>query len=314
MGDYLVTVSILLAVYKGEAFLRPQLESLSAQTFSDFAVLWQDDGSEDRTPEILSEYGKRDRRFRAGTEQGKHLGAAANFLSLLRQSEGDYLLFCDQDDIWEKEKVETLLKACRQAESKHPGQPVLVHSDASIIDQDGRETAPSFFRLQGWDPGAVHLNQLLVQNNATGCMMLLNRSLASLIIQHGNPEKMFMHDWFIALTAAAFGQVVFVDIPLTRYRQHGHNVIGASHSSLLQRGLRALSQRKAARERIALTYSHTRAFREAFGESLPPEARRLTECYLETQSMGKLRRIITVYRLGCRMQNPVTRFGQILFG
>ena len=309
-----MTVSILLAVYKGEAFLRPQLESLSAQTFSDFAVLWQDDGSEDRTPEILSEYGKRDRRFRAGAEQGKHLGAAANFLSLLRQSEGDYLLFCDQDDIWEKEKVETLLKACRQAESEHPGQPVLVHSDASIIDQDGRETAPSFFRLQGWDPGAVHLNQLLVQNNATGCMMLLNRPLASLIIQHGNPEKMFMHDWFIALTAAAFGQVVFVDIPLTRYRQHGHNVIGASHSSLLQRGLRALSQRKAARERIALTYSHTRAFREAFGESLPPEARRLTECYLETQSMGKLRRIITVYRLGCRMQNPVTRFGQILFG
>jgi rhamnosyltransferase len=107
VGDYLVTVSILLAVYKGEAFLRPQLESLSTQTFSDFAVLWQDDGSEDRTPEILSEYGKRDRRFRAGTEQGKHLGAAANFLSLLRQSEGDYLLFCDQDDIWEKEKVET---------------------------------------------------------------------------------------------------------------------------------------------------------------------------------------------------------------
>ena len=239
-----------------------------------------------------------------------------SFMSVLLSLTDDYdaYAFSDQDDIWEKEKVETLLKACRQAESEHPGQPVLVHSDASIIDQDGRETAPSFFRLQGWDPGAVHLNQLLVQNNATGCMMLLNRSLASLIIQHGNPEKMFMHDWFIALTAAAFGQVVFVDIPLTRYRQHGHNVIGASHSSLLQRGLRALSQRKAARERIALTYSHTRAFREAFGDSLPPEARRLTECYLETQSMGKLRRIITVYRLGCRMQNPVTRFGQILFG
>ena len=304
---------ILLATYNGETFLPAQLSSLSAQSFSDFSVLFQDDGSSDRTPEILSAWAKKDPRFRPGAEQGKHLGAKGNFMSLLRQADAGRILFCDQDDLWEPDKLEALLAAAA-ANGADSDLPLLVHSDAGVIDSDGRLLFPSFFRLQGWDPEAVHLNQLLVQNNATGCMMLLNRPLADLVVRFGDPEKMFMHDWFIALTAAAFGRIVFLSRPLVRYRQHGGNVIGASHASLASRALKALREGDRARERIALTYNHAQSFLDAFGEALPEASARVVRDYLDTRSLPKLRRLAAVRSQGCLMQSPFTRLGQMIFG
>ena len=309
-----MTVSILLATYNGEKFLSPQMDSLLAQSESGFRILYQDDGSADGTREILRAWSERDARIIPAAHQGEHLGPAGNFFSLLSQTDSEYVCLCDQDDLWERDKLRTLLAACRQAEAARPGIPILVHSDASVIDQDGRQTAPSFFHLQGWDPQAVHLNQLLVQNNATGCMMMMNRPLTDLVVRYGHPEKMFMHDWFIALTAAAFGEIVFLDEPLVRYRQHGDNTIGASRSGLLSRGVRALREKDRAAARIALTYTHTKDFADSYGEALPPAAGALTQAYLATQHMRKWERIRAVRRLGCLMQSPVTRLGQILFG
>lgn len=318
MGDHLVTCCILLAAYQGERYLPTQLASISAQTESDFQVLYQDDGSSDRTPEILKEWSRKDPRFRAAAESGRHLGAAGNFISLLRQADADRIVFCDQDDIWEPDKLSSLLQACREAlpgPEAHSGEPpLLVHSDASVIDGEDRLLAPSFFALQGWDPRAVQLNRLLVQNNVTGCLLLLNRSLADLVVRFGHPGRMFMHDWFIALTAASFGKIVFVNRPLTRYRQHGKNAIGASRASLVRRGMQALKERQKARARIALTYTHSEAFLEAFGDALPPEARKTVKDYLSTRSMPKIRRVLSVRRQGCLMQSPITRLGQFLFG
>ena len=304
---------ILLAAYNGESFLPAQLASLSAQSFSDFSVLYQDDGSMDRTPEILAGWAEKDPRFLPGSEQGKHLGAKENFFSLLRQTDADRILLCDQDDLWEPDKLESLLAAA-DVNDADSSLPLLVHSDASVIDAEGQLLAPSFFRLQGWDPEAVHLNQLLVQNNATGCMMLLNRPLADLVIRYGDPEKMFMHDWFIALTAAAFGRIVFLPHPLVRYRQHGRNAIGASRVSLPRRALRALREGERARTRISLTYSHSRSFLDAYGEALPEEAARVIHSYLDTQALPKLHRLAAVRAQGCLMQSPVTRLGQMIFG
>ena len=304
---------ILLAVYNGEAFLPAQLASLSAQSFSDFSVLYQDDGSSDGSPALLSAWAEKDPRFRPGADQGRRLGARGNFFSLLRQADADRIFLCDQDDFWEPDKLETMLAAF-DAAAADPALPLLVHSDACVTDAEGQILASSFFRLQGWDPEAVHLDRLLVQNNATGCMMLLSRPLADLVVRFGDPEKMFMHDWFIALTAASFGRVVFVPRPLVRYRQHGGNAIGASRASLPRRALKALRAGDRARARIALTYSHSRSFLEAFGSALPEESARLVRAYLATESLPKLRRLAAVRGLGCRMQSPVTRLGQMIFG
>ncbi len=315
MGDFLVKSAVLLAVWNGESFLPALLNSLEKQTDHHFLVLYQDDGSGDGSVSLLSAAAARDSRYVPGAASGKKLGAVGNFMSLLRQTDADRIFFCDQDDIWEPDKIAVLKKRMDEAELENGTDvPILIHSDCSVISETGDTLYPSFFRLQGWDPRATALAPLLVQNNATGCTMLLNRPLADLIRRFGNPEKMFMHDWFTVLTAAAFGRVVFVDRPLTRYRQHQDNTIGASRSSLLQRSWNALLQGEKARERIALTYSHTQSFLEAFGSALPPDAARTVKGYLATQSMPKRERIREIRRLGCMMQSPLTRAGQILFG
>ena len=315
MGDLLVSVDILLAAYNGRRFLPELLVSVSQQTFQDFRLLYQDDGSDDGTQELLAQWTAKDSSFVPAQNQEAHLGAKGNFFSLLTQSEADRILLCDQDDIWEAEKTAILLQACDQAESALGSRtPVLIHSDAAVVDENSQQISPSFFRLQGWDPTATDLPHLLVQNNATGCTMLLNRPLADLVIRHGDPEKMFMHDWFIALTAASFGKVIFLDQPLVHYRQHGGNTIGASHESLLLRGIRTLPEKKKARARIALTFTHTRSFLDSYGSILPPESRKIIDQYLSIEYLPKPARILALRKGNYLMQSPVTRLGQVLFG
>ena len=315
MGDHLVKTVVLLAACNGEKNLPALLASLSAQTDPDFSVLFQDDGSADGTPALLAAWAEKDPRFSSGACPGQHLGAAGNFLSLLRQTDADLALLCDQDDLWAPEKILTLKAAMADAIEKYgPETPLLVHSDCSLIDEEGRPLGDSFFRHQGWDPAAVTLPRLLVQNNVTGCALIMNRPLIDLVAAHGRAKELFMHDWFIALTAAAFGRVAFVPQSLTAYRQHASNVIGASKSGLLSRGFRALSRRREAKRRILLTYTHTLVFRKLYEGLLPAEANRITSDYLATRQMKKIPRVLAVRRMGCTMQSPVTRMGQMLFG
>lgn len=306
---------ILLTAYNGGDRIRILLDSLQSQSDPDFCVRMQDDGSEDGTPEVLREISGSDPRFFFGKEQGKHLGAAGNFLSLLRQSDADYVLLCDQDDIWESSKVAALREAMIRLEAEAGSDtPLLVHSDCSLINDQGEPIGSSFFRHQGWDPKAVTLPPLLVQNNVTGCTLMMNAPLRKLVASHGKAKELFMHDWFIALSAASFGRITFVNQSLTRYRQHGDNTIGASSASLLSRGVSALRGRTAAKRRILLTYTHTKVFRKLYGDLLPEEAARIISGYLATEYMRKVPRVLAVRRMGCVMQSPVTRLGQILFG
>ena len=315
MGDYLVKTAVLLAAWNGSAHLPELLDSLLCQTDPDFTVLMQDDGSTDHTPALLSIIAEQDSRFVLASEQGQHLGAAGNFISLIRQSDADYTLLCDQDDIWEPNKIAVLKNTLRQMEERYgTAMPLLVHSDSSLIGESGEPMADSFFRHQGWDPHAVTLQQLLVQNNVTGCTLIMNAPLRKLVATHARARELFMHDWFIALTAASFGRIGFVDQPLTRYRQHGNNAVGASARPLLIRGLDALRNRKDAKRRILLTYTHTAIFRKLYGETLPDKASAVVDSYLATQRLPKLSRIMAVRRMGFVMQSPVTRLGQFFFG
>ena len=307
--------AVLLAAFNGSIHLPALLDSLRSQTDPDFMVVMQDDGSSDSTPEILKQMAVQDGRFVLGSEQGQHLGAAGNFLSLIRQTDAGYCLLCDQDDIWEPEKIACLKQAMLDLESQFGTEtPLLVHSDCSLINGSGDRIGDSFFRHQGWDPGATSLQQLLVQSNVTGCSLIMNRSLLRLVSAHARARDLFMHDWFIALTAASFGRIAFVDRQLTRYRQHESNVLGASSCSLLARGISALRNRSESRRRILLTYTHTKVFKKIYDKELPAPAQKIVDAYLSTQRMRKLSRVLAVRRMGCVMQNRITRLGQILFG
>lgn len=307
------TIQVLLACYNGEKYLPQQLLSLRRQDDPAFSVLMQDDGSTDKTPALLQ--AAADERFLLAEEGGRHLGAVGNFLSLLAQCTADYAALCDQDDVWQPGRLSRCRQAMEQAEARHGADtPILVHSDARLVDGDGNTLHGSFFAHQGWDGSATSLHRLLVQNNVTGCTLMMNAALRRLVVSCARAEGLHMHDWFIALTAAAFGQIVFIPQPLVDYRQHTVNVMGASRAGLLRRACQALGHWQRGKARIALTYTNARAFRQAYGDALPPAAQQAVDGYLRTEHLCKPRRILAVQKGGYTMQSTITRLGQMLMG
>ena len=164
---------------------------------------------------------------------------------------GQYYMFADQDDVWHPDKVEKTLAAMREAEEAAASGdaeaavseddekaensactvPLLVHCDMRVVDEEEQEIAPSYVKYQQMSPERCRLNQPLVQNNVTGGAMMMNEALVRLILSRPLPRHAVMHDHWIALAAAAFGKVIFLDEALYDYRQHGSNVLGAAKGS-----------------------------------------------------------------------------------
>ena len=192
--------------------------------------------------------------------------------------------------------------------------PILVHSDARIVDADGRPLHSSLWRHQGWNPAAQSLPELLVQNNVTGCLLMMNAPLCRLCAQHQPTGDLHMHDWFIALTAAAFGRIIPIPAALADYRQHGTNAMGASTSGLLRRSLTALRTPDRIRARIALSYRNAAQFQQAYGDLLPEDAQKLLADFAQIPKMRKIARVRALRKGGFRMQSKAARAGMLLFG
>ncbi|MBR0217340.1 MAG: glycosyltransferase family 2 protein [Clostridia bacterium] len=303
--------TVLLAAYNGLPYLKELIASLQNQTIP-FSCLIQDDGSSDGTMDVLRKLTEEDSRFTLSRSCGQHLGAAANFLSLLQQSEGP-VACCDQDDIWEPDRLELGMKALEEAEARLGKEtPILVHSDLSVISEDGTLIHESFFRHQGWDPEARTLPRLLVQNNCTGCACLMNDPLRKLIAEHAVSENMFMHDWFFAQTAAIFGEIVFVPRSLVRYRQHGTNAIGASTSGFLGRFIKALQMPAAVKKRLKVNETQAACLLKSYGGFLPRKQEEIIRGYLAIPKVPKCKRPFLLKKGDYLMQSPITRLGQYL--
>ncbi len=232
-------LAILLSTYNGERFLAEQLDSLLRQTRQDFIVLARDDGSSDGSRELLEGYRARyPGRFRLLPQDPVNRGACASFALLMRTAleqaaelglESACLMFCDQDDIWLEDKVERQLKLMRETEAGDPSLPALVHSDLAVVSCANRDIAPSFAAYQGLDIERNRFIDLTISNLVTGCTALVNQALARRALPI--PPDAVMHDWWLALTASAFGKIAYIEQPTVRYRQHDANAIGARRHS-----------------------------------------------------------------------------------
>ena len=228
---------------------------------------------------------------------------------------GAPVALCDQDDIWHPDKLTRLHAALSDAEACFGADtPILVHSDARIVDADGRPLHASLWRHQGWNPAAQSLPELLVQNNVTGCLLMMNAPLCRLCAAHQPTGDLHMHDWFIALTAAAFGRIVPIPAALADYRQHGANAMGASTAGLLRRSLTALRTPERIRARIALSYRNAAQFQQAYGDLLPEDAQKVLADFARIPQMRKIARLRALRKGGFRMQSKAARAGMMVFG
>jgi glycosyltransferase involved in cell wall biosynthesis len=244
-------VDILLAAYNGETFIASQLDSLLAQNYKGIHIIIRDDLSTDNTLKILEEYASRFPAVITLIPSKQQLGVKGNFSCLMENSSADYMMFADQDDIWNACKVAKTLAAMKALERNHPeGTPLLVHTDAKVADKDLCILSDSFWGYSGINIKRAHsLNRLLMQNVVTGCSMMINRSLLVLAIPI--PEACVMHDWWLALVAASLGKIDALAEPTMLYRQHGKNTIGAQKFlswNYIKLGLHKLRKPEAAKQ------------------------------------------------------------------
>ena len=216
-------IYILISTFNGTFYLKQQLDSLSSQTYQEFKIIVRDDLSTDSTLEILKSYNLQI------LPSNQNLGAKKSFSMLMEyallQDDSDYIMFCDQDDIWHHDKIEKTYIKMQQMEKKYGNIPLLVHTDLEVVDDHMKEISSSFFKYQGLNPERKNLHNLLVQNNITGCTVMINKKLAQLALPV--PDETIMHDWWIGLVASYFGKIGFLDEATISYRQHHKNSLGA---------------------------------------------------------------------------------------
>ncbi len=220
-------IAVLLATYNGERYLREQIESIYAQTRTDWTIYAHDDGSTDSTMSILEEYESAHDNFVVMRYPSQH-GASDNFFSLLKEVDADYYFFADQDDIWLPEKMETCMQRMAETEHADGGKPVLVCSDAFVANADMSVRAQSLWQQAGTHPEfLLTFAESAATPFVTGCTMLVNRQ-AKQAVAWSKTGVATMHDAFITLCVLRAGGIVSpIFKPLIYYRQHGSNALGA---------------------------------------------------------------------------------------
>lgn len=215
-----VKVSVAMATYNGERYLREQLDSLYSQTRIPDEIVVCDDRSKDGTRAILEEYHQKyGLRYYINET---NLGVNKNFEKAIRLCIGDYVAICDQDDVWMPHKIQTCLVKIQEIENNQPAcvssQGVGVDKDLKIINNHIKLKEDTY----GLKPNILgsHVSQ--------GCTMMLNRKLVDLLGDFPTEEPMY--DGYIGLLAPCVGIKYNISEPLMCYRHHESNVVGKIHN------------------------------------------------------------------------------------
>ena len=192
-----------MCTYNGERYLREQMDSLLSQTYPIFELIVQDDGSTDGTMALLEEYAASNPIIKLLHNQGDH-GVNNNFFSALRKSTGELIAICDQDDIWEDNKIEQQVEAI--------GDKLLCTCRSKPFSTDGSPV--------NYDPRTPNYDlPRMLYSSIPGHTMLINRRLLDMIPEQSSVGKLY-YDVFLSLAAAANDSIVLVDEVLVHQRRY----------------------------------------------------------------------------------------------
>ncbi len=304
-------VDIVMAVYNGERYLAEQIDSILQQSYRDIRLYIRDDGSADRSAQIIDSYAQRCPERVIAVRDTQTAGSACrNFMLLLQHTTADYVMFSDQDDVWLPDKVRHSLEQMEEIEQRiGADKPVLVFGSYRPVDEhlnaihdragDRQEAA---YKLA--------FSNLLVQNYVNGNLMMANRTL---VRQMGTyADGILMHDWWAALLAAGGGEIRHIDEEMLLYRQHAGNVVGSKNIKSLRYRISKLldpeTKNAAAlcRRQAMLLYRRNRA-------DLSSKHRAELRQYLQLFRKGKFGRIRTLLTGGYLKSDPVRILSQLFY-
>lgn len=303
-------VDVLLATFNGEKYLYDQVESIRRQTHHNWNMLVSDDGSTDGTVSLVDKEIGKDQRIHWAERQCGHAGSYANFMCLLSQSNADYVMFCDQDDVWLESKIRITLEKMKEMERLHQGKPIMVFTDLEVVDHNLNQLFPSFDSMGNIDPYKSSLKDLIFNPVAPGCTIMLNKELRDIALKLHNSGGVKYHDWWVSLIAAAFGHIGYVPTSTIKYRQHFDNQVGATKQSVLKSLLMATWT--SAKGDISDSMDRAVECRQSFGEQISRENQEALRLYTSIPNSSWYKRIILLKRAGFWKRGLLRKIGQTI--
>ena len=277
-------VQILLAVYNGESYLKEQLDSIINQSFKDWELLASDDCSTDSSLDILNQYTLKDPRIKVISSNKKYGSAKTNFMNLFLYANAEFVMTCDQDDVWDTDKIEVTLKCMKQRDQN---VPTLVCTDLRVVDKELNVLNDSFLAYSHMDASKLNFGYFLSSSIVTGCTMMINQRLLEMMQIEINPNNILMHDWWASLIASAFGAIIYLHQPTISYRQHQNNSVGAEKFSI-GKAVASLDAKKAVHQK---TYQQATEFLNIFKERLSARQLEQIKSYVAIPNSSKLTRV-----------------------
>lgn len=209
------SISVAIATYNGEKYIKEQLDSILCQLEDNDEVIISDDGSKDKTSEIIKSY--KDKRIKL--IDGPKKGVKQNFANAINNCTGKFIFLSDQDDIWMKDKVKKVLKTFEEKKCT-----CIVH-DCTVFDSDTNDTIyDSFFKFRNSGSGKL---KNIWKNSYIGCCMAFDSSIKDYILPI--PNDIEMHDQWIGILSEKKGKSIFINDKLIKYRRHSGNVSEMKH-------------------------------------------------------------------------------------
>lgn len=253
-------VCVLLSTYNGEKYIGEQLRSLYSQEGVEVSLLVRDDGSSDGTCALLE---KEQTAGRLTWYTGENLKPAFSFWNLLQQAPASpYYAFCDQDDVWDNDKLVSavrMLSAAGDAPALYFCQTRLV--DAALNEIKSVKISP-----------LLTYGEALSYNFVTGCTMVMNTAMRDVLLRY-TPAFIRMHDiWVYDVAQAISARIFFDPQPHISYRQHGGNAVGQANSfaSVWKARIARLRRNERIRSRLA------GELLKGYADVMPPEHLALT--------------------------------------
>ena len=288
------SVAILLATYNGSKYIQLQLDSLAKQSYKNWYLLISDDGSTDSTLDVVKSFQDTWGKEKVRLFNGPKRGSALNFMFLLKRASGihKYFAFCDQDDIWDPDKLD---RSLTYLETLSLGTPGLYGGHSRIIDAEGNfiGKSPLFRRKPSFQ-------NALVQSIMGGNTMVMNDALRCKLIKLDYPLSLPSHDWWCYIVVTGVGGVCYYDpVPSVRYRQHVSNQVGANTG--FSNKVKRLQQLMKGRFRF-WTDSHLRMLLQIKSD-LTADSLRTLGLFVKIRKCNEIQRIIYYWNSGIYRQS-----------
>ncbi len=238
-----MSVSVALCTYNGSKFINEQVDSLVNQTLPPDEIVVCDDNSKDDTLAKIAAFQRAYPNISFVIKKNeRNLGVVKNFEQAAVLSHGDIIFFCDQDDVWDLNKIRRVVD-CFTA---HPSAYMVCH-DALIVDENLKSMGTTFWQIAGISQDVFaggNYSRLLKGSAIQGSSIAFRRSLLHEAVPFSDSA---FHDEWMSLNAANQGDIIMLPDLLIKYRQSGHNAVGIAKHSVWER---CMTYRRSYREKL----------------------------------------------------------------